>query len=232
MIGNAEARPGERGQEPDLIDKLADVAGEPGHLRGALGIATVAGEQMAIVLDHGAAAGRGGENGIKRAFAQPARPGIDIAARGLMRLVLAAELLLKPATAGLLGGHHHLDAMTPEQPDRGAVDGGLQHLLHAAEQEGHALDRRLGGVDHRLALAELRMRPVGGHECQRRSAGLEAEAWPRGRGTGVRAQPNRSAKRKRPGLGSTLASSQRVARCAGERPLCSIRTRARSTRCI
>ena len=104
MIGDAEARPGERRQQPELVDELADVAGDARHLGGALGIAAVAGEQMAVVLDHGAAARRGDEDGVEPAFAERARPGIDIAPRGLVRLVLAAELMLERAAAGLVLG--------------------------------------------------------------------------------------------------------------------------------
>src|SRR6476646_3128251 len=158
LIGDAEARPGERRQKPELMDELANVLGKPRHVGGALGIAAVTREQMAIVLDHGAAAGRGGEDGVELTFAERARPGIDIAPRSLVRLVLAAEMVLQRAAAGFLARHHYLDAVAPEQPDGGVVDGRLQHLLHAAEQERHALDWRLDGADHRLALAELEMR--------------------------------------------------------------------------
>jgi hypothetical protein len=107
---------------------------------------------MAVVLDHGAAARRGGEDGVERTFAERARPGIDIPPCSFMRLVLAAELMLEGAAAGLLGRHDHLDAMPLEQPDGGLVDRGLEHVLHAAEQQRHALDRRARRADQRLAL--------------------------------------------------------------------------------
>ena len=38
VIGDAEARPGERREQPKLIDELADVAGDARHVGGALGV--------------------------------------------------------------------------------------------------------------------------------------------------------------------------------------------------
>ena len=157
------------------MHELGDVAGKPGHLGRPLGIATVTREQMTIVLDHGAAAGGGDQDGIELALANCARPSVDIAPRRFMRLLLVAELMLKRAATGLILGEDDLDAVAPEQSDRRAVDGGLQHLLHAAEHERHALDRRTLGAEDPLSLAQLQPRPTRRHHLECRRAGMEAE---------------------------------------------------------
>ena len=65
--------------------------------------------------------------------------------------------------------------MALEQPDRGLVDGRLQHLLHATEQQRHALDRLSRRANDRLVLRRSPRRQVRWHERERGGAGLHAE---------------------------------------------------------
>ena len=64
----------------------------------------------------------------RMASSRPSRidcgPGVDVAAGGVARLLLAAELMHQRAAAGLVLDDDHLDAVAPEQADGGAVDGG------------------------------------------------------------------------------------------------------------
>ncbi len=114
MISDSESRPHYRRHQSNLIDKLGDVAGKPRHLLCAFGIAAVAGKQMAVVLDRGAAARRGDEYRVERLLAGQRGPGVDIAARMLAGFLVPAEMLHQSTAADLVLDHDDIDAMTPQ----------------------------------------------------------------------------------------------------------------------
>ena len=175
VIGDAEPRPHHRRDQPDLVDELGDVAGDPGDIGRALGIAAVAGQDMAVVLDHGAAARGGDEDGVEGLLANDGGPGIDIAAGVAAGLLFLAEMMRKRAAAGLVLDHHDIDAMTPEQPDGGPADGGRQHLLHATEHQRDALG--LGVLaDLRSWLGHLRLEHARRHQRKGGGGPLKARA--------------------------------------------------------
>jgi hypothetical protein len=67
----------------------------------------------------------------------PAAPGLDVGARRRLGVGVAAHVLGQRAAAACALRHHHLDAEPGEQADGGLVDGGGDHLLGAAGQQGH-----------------------------------------------------------------------------------------------
>ena len=79
-------------------------------------------QHEAVVLDRGAAAGGGDEDGVEPLAVGLGDPGIDVAADGGERLVLAAHVVDDAAAAALALRQHHLDAVPGEHADGGLVD--------------------------------------------------------------------------------------------------------------
>ena len=165
MIGHLEPGPQHRRHQPDLVDIFGDVASEAGDIGGALGIAAVAREQVAVILDHGAAARGGDQDGVEQTLAHRCGPGVDIAAGGVARGLVAAKRMNQRTAAGLVLDDDDVDAVAPEQPDGRRRDRGREHLLDAAEHQCDALS--LGHVaERRFRLAQLSAQPLGRHEIE------------------------------------------------------------------
>ena len=166
MVGDPEARPHRRRRQADGVDELGDVAGEPGDIGGALGIAAVARKQVAVVFHHRAAARGGHDDGVERLLADDGGPGVDVAAGVAARFLFLAEMVDERAAAGLVLDHDDVDAVAPEQPDGGAADRGLKHFLHAAEHQRDALRFRVR-ADLRARPRELGLGQARRHERER-----------------------------------------------------------------
>ena len=203
------------GISPIVVDELGDVAGEPGDIGGALGIAAVAGQQIAVVLDHGAAARGGDEDGVERLLANDGGPGVDIAAGVAARLLFLAEMMRQRAAAGLVLDHDDIDAMTPEQPDGGAADGGRS--TSCTQPSISATRLALGSLPiSDRGLVSLRLEHARRHQRERgggRSRPARAMSPRNGRASPPEHQREPEAAR----MGQHLAQDQRKKRWRGVR---------------
>ena len=134
-------------------------------------------------------------------------------ARATRRLLLAGVQLERAAAVGRLG-REHLEALGGERTDRGLVHVGVEHPLHAAEQQRHA--------------AALRRRPPGCARAASRAVGGRWSAAPPWPGCAIRsgslsppslrpATSSGASARIRLGWGSVSNSSRRRPFSAAER---------------
>ena len=134
-----------------------------GDARRLLGVGTVVAEEMRVVLDRGAAARRGGEDGVEPFAFDLVDPRVDVGAREVPRLARPAHVMDERAAAAFALGEDHFDAEAAQEPHRGDVDAGIEHGLRAAVQKRdagalRALRREAHAGPDRRARRELRRR--------------------------------------------------------------------------
>ena len=132
-------------------DVFGDVLGERGDLRRIGGKRRVLSQKIAVVLDHGAAAGRGHQDGVEPLAGRFLAPRRDIGASPRQCVLVVAEVMGQRAAALLVPDQDDLDAVAGEETDGGLVDARRQHLL------GTALEQR----DPAALLAECREHTAG-----------------------------------------------------------------------
>ena len=97
----------------------------------------VAGEQMAVVLDEGAAAAGGLHDGFGAGFdGRP--PGVDVLPGALQARFLGVEVIVHGTAAAGLADWRDTDAQTIKHARGGGVGVGRQPRLHAAFEHQHA----------------------------------------------------------------------------------------------
>ena len=156
MVGDDRGPSEHGGGQAERLHHLAHVAGEGRHARRPLGPGRLQAQQVAVVLEHGPAAGRVGDDRIE----VPARaggplPGVDVGLGGELRVGLPPHVVDEGATAPGARHHRHLGAVAGQQAHRRLVDCGAEHLLGTAGEQRHPHAPRsqgredLGPVDGR-----------------------------------------------------------------------------------
>jgi hypothetical protein len=125
---------------------IAHLVREP--LRGAL-VNRVAGQQLAVFLEHGAAAGGIAEDGVEAAAAE----GVDIAAGQRARVAGKAGMQMQRAAAALPGGDHHFATVALQHAHAGLMQAGERNVGDAAGEESHPVAAHAFG---RECFADLR----------------------------------------------------------------------------
>ena len=136
MISDHEPSRVARGRQFEAAQILADILGKPRHAQRLGGVGFICAQQIAVVLDHGAATRGRDQDGVEALALDLGGPGVDLAAGGGEGLGLAAHMVGKGAAAALIRDHH-LDAMAGQEADGGCVDRGGDHRADAAGQQCH-----------------------------------------------------------------------------------------------
>ena len=138
MVGDTDRRPALGRAQVVAPYELGNVARKLGDAGSARGIFRLALQQVAVVLDHGAATRRVDDDGVDRTFGELLRPGVNVALGVGDGGSLVAQVVGERAAAAGAGRYHDVDAAPGEQPYGGVVDAGPQHLLRAAGKQDHA----------------------------------------------------------------------------------------------
>jgi hypothetical protein len=122
--------------QPDLAHQLCNVARQRGYRVGLLGESGIVPEHEAIVLDRGATAGGIDCNCIQSAAGDFPAPRQDVGPSVILS-ALTEMMSQRTATTGAFR-HHHLAAVSGQQPDCGFVDLRREHLLGTPGQQRDA----------------------------------------------------------------------------------------------
>src|SRR5262249_54465174 len=106
-----------RGRQLEVTQILADTLGEPRHAQRLGGVGFIGAQQIAVVLDYGAATRGRDQDGVEALALDLGGPGVDLAAGGGERLGLAAHMVGEGTAAALIC-NHDLDAVAAEKAGR------------------------------------------------------------------------------------------------------------------
>src|SRR5215469_14274558 len=189
MIGDHEPSRVARGRQLEATQILADILGEPRHAQRLGGVGFIGAQQIAVVLDYGAATRGRDQDGVEALALDLCGPGVDLAAGGAERLGLAAHMVGKGTAAALIC-NHHLDAMAGQEADGGnrrrpdvanfgGSRTGANRSMAATGLSPNAANKPANGLPIRAAASARRRRRLFGStrarsERSRRSTGGRA----------------------------------------------------------
>ena len=118
---------------PQHLDQVLGGLADPARL---LGIVGVVGQHFDILLDEGAAAAGGLDDGLATGV-QVRQPGVDVASGSLASGFLGVQVEVDGAAAADLGGGRQADPQTVQHAGSGGIGVGRQAGLHAAFENQH-----------------------------------------------------------------------------------------------
>ena len=103
------------------LEPFDRIAGQFGHARGPLGVAGVVAQQVAVVLDHHAAAGCVDQDGLDTLL-ERGPPGVDVAPGRGERPALVGKMMAQRAAAAGPGGDDGLGTKAVQDPGSRPID--------------------------------------------------------------------------------------------------------------
>ncbi len=118
-----------RSQRDEELGDVLDLGDEAGGL-----VVLGGGQNVGIVLEHGAAAGRVDDDGVELVRVER----LHVPPGQRQGRLLDARVIVDGTAAGLGSRDHDLAAVLLEHPGRRGVRLGVHRVGHAAQEEGHA----------------------------------------------------------------------------------------------